>query len=385
MAQIQQESASETDSSESINSQRGFFFIRTISTTKKQRRRKQKKAKEIKKAEQTPPEVLGTEGRPAGQEPEQPKEQPPEQRPSVEQRPPNPLPKEEKIQEPRKKCKKPRNPRRKNKESQNLHSKNLKLPITGRSLKRLKMSTEESPSTSEVSESEEEGEEGVQEFPSKHLYKILKDMDHDFRGCITDFTLQPQQISNLLAADTWSGGKFREGAEVARGDPEMIVAVATLQSGLFHMMKAMGRLASRPQDAARHLLTSLPPLLHGTSRKPEELASTSPTVPPTTTAWTEASLPRPERTLADTIREAGEAATIGGQEKAVLVVASATTTRKEARALKATRSRAEERIHGDGTRYQEGRKTKGASESAGRLSRTAGVLYRKISLKAGQS
>jgi hypothetical protein len=124
-----------------------------------------------------------------------------------------------------------------------------------------------SSSSSETESSEEmEGEPYLEDYSHKELFKMLQRLDCRFHGCITDFKLAPQRISNLLATDKGVKGKFEEAAQVTRGDPVMLVALATLESSIHHMIRAMGQLASRPHLAAEHLMSALPLLMHGASR-----------------------------------------------------------------------------------------------------------------------
>jgi hypothetical protein len=143
-------------------------------------------------------------------------------------------------------------------------------PLDLSSRKRLKPDSSEESTSSSTDESESQDEPSeeayLEDYPSKELYKMLRGLDHKFHGCITDFTLSPQKISNLLSTDRGTTGKFTEGAQVTRGDPVMLTALASLESTTHHMIRAMGKLASKPKIAAEHLVTALPLLMHGISR-----------------------------------------------------------------------------------------------------------------------
>lgn len=253
---------SESVSESSSSSPREEIVVRRI------RRRKKHKQKEAKKSpkpskEQTPPKEPETRMEKEEVKPPEAAAIPVE----VEKQEPEPLVTMQEHRKQRKqeilyKSHKGRQEEETSSEKDHSHS----LKSTKRKRKgKLRHSPTPSASSNGTS-SELSDEVHMEDFTNKDLFRMLRSLDEHFEGCLADFTLPPQTISNLLAGDEGVSGDFEEGAQVIEGDPALQIGLISLEATAHFLIRAMGRLASKPEEAADCLLSALPLLLHGTAR-----------------------------------------------------------------------------------------------------------------------
>jgi hypothetical protein len=119
---------------------------------------------------------------------------------------------------------------------------------------------EDVDSDGEPEESSEYAEESyfVQDYSPKELYQMIRQHDIGFKGCLSDLTLSPQALSNMIGMDPGVHGKFKESAPVTQTDQEMAFGFIALETSIKYTMRALGRLATDPTEATDCLLRTLP-------------------------------------------------------------------------------------------------------------------------------
>jgi hypothetical protein len=231
------------------------------SSSHRTRRNRKSKHREREAAEKQQKEV---------KEPKSQMEKEEEKSPEAEKKPEEPVgqkveadpakPAEKEKKEKKKKHKHHRKHKRRESSSESSHSTTLKP-------KKRKRHPKVKDQSSALLDSEDAAlMGGPEDFPVKEVFKMLKSFDDHFEGCLADFTLPAQAIANLLAMDKGAPDEFQEGAQVIEGDPALQVGLIALEATSHFLIRAMGKLSSKPETAADYLLSALPLLLHGTSR-----------------------------------------------------------------------------------------------------------------------
>jgi hypothetical protein len=104
------------------------------------------------------------------------------------------------------------------------------------------------------------------DITAKDILTLLKQQDSKFTGILSDFTLPTHRANTLVENDPGISSKFDDAAPVDHAEAELATAAATIQTGIHYLMKALGKLASDPVIAKRHLLATLSLTLHGFGR-----------------------------------------------------------------------------------------------------------------------
>jgi hypothetical protein len=104
------------------------------------------------------------------------------------------------------------------------------------------------------------------DLSSKDIITILKQQDSKFTGILSDFTLPIHRANVLADNDPGLSSKFDDAAPVEHSEPQLATAATSIQIAIHYLIKALGKLASDPIMAKRHLLSTLSLTLHGFGR-----------------------------------------------------------------------------------------------------------------------
>jgi hypothetical protein len=127
-------------------------------------------------------------------------------------------------------------------------------------------SASDSESGSEGSTSAEDdsssSEEMYRDFQARHIFAMLKKQYHGFSGCLTNFQISPQRLSDWLSEDPGLPDQFKDGAEITRGEESLKRALMALQLSAHRSIKGMRHMASDPIESFYRLRESLSLQLH---------------------------------------------------------------------------------------------------------------------------